>query len=71
MGKWHGNAWFEKDDDSNAFYRNWCHFRELAIDGIGGMTMNERLYVFGLFELWGESDEKFRAVLRMKMKANA
>lgn len=68
VGKWHGNVWFQKDVDSNDFYRNWCNFKEVAIDGIGGMTMNERLYVFGLLELWDESDEKFRAVLQMKMK---
>jgi hypothetical protein len=71
MDKWHGNVRFQEDNDSDAFYQNWRSFNALAIDGIGGMTMNERLYLFGLLELWDESDEKLRAVLRMKMKANA
>ncbi len=30
----------------------WTEFRNSAIDGIGGMTMNERLYWFGLFDLF-------------------
>ena len=30
--------------------RLWESFREKAIAGIGGMTMNERLYWFSLFE---------------------
>jgi len=30
----------------------WTEFKNSAIDGISAMTMNERLYWFGLFELF-------------------
>ncbi|MES2070050.1 MAG: hypothetical protein V4488_06860 [Pseudomonadota bacterium] len=70
VDKWHGNVWFQKIDDSNAFYRNWCKFKKEAISGINGMTVNERLYVFGLLELWGESNDEFRANLRNKVKVH-
>jgi hypothetical protein len=67
--KWHGNVWFQKAGDSDAFFQNWRNFKIAAIDGIGGMTLNERLHVFGLLELWAESDEKSRAVLQTKVNA--
>ena len=44
-----GNTWIEKNEDHLKIYRLWSEFREAAISGIGGMTMNERLYWFGLF----------------------
>lgn len=31
-------------------YKLWLSFRDEAIFGIGGMTMNERLYWCGLFD---------------------
>ena len=45
-----GNSWFEKDEDHSKIYKMWSLFRDKAILGIGGMTMNERLYWFGLFD---------------------
>ena len=45
-----GNSWFETDEDHNKIYKMWLSFRDKAILGIGGITMNERLYLFGLFE---------------------
>lgn len=68
--KWHGNVWFQKTKDSDIFLQNWRNFKTEAIDGINGMTVNERLYFFGLFELWDESNEEFHAVLRTKLKAS-
>jgi len=67
--KWHGSVWFKRDEDSNAFYQNWCNFKAGAIGGINAITVNERLYVFGLLELWDEANEECRAVLRSKLKA--
>ena len=69
--KWHGNVWFQKTGDSDAFIQNWRTFKSEAIDGISGMTLNERLHVFGLLELWAESDEEFRVVLRRKVSASS
>ncbi len=47
-----GNAWIEKKADFDIVYGMWSDFRDSAINGIEGMTMNERLYWFGLFELF-------------------
>jgi hypothetical protein len=45
-----GHIWFSTDAVHGEVYRLWSEFRSRAIDGIGGMTMNERLYWFGLLE---------------------
>ena len=45
-----GNTWIEKNEDHEKICQMWSSFRDEAISGIGGMTMNERLYLFGLFE---------------------
>ena len=45
-----GNSWFEKDEDHSKIYKMWSSFRDEEILGIVGMTMNERLYWFGLFD---------------------
>ena len=45
-----GNTWIEKNEDHSKIYRLWSTFREEAISGVGGMTMNERLYWFGLID---------------------
>lgn len=71
IGKWHGNVWFQEAEVSNTFHRNWVNFRANAIEGIGGMTVNERLYTFGLFALWDASDETSKSKLRAKIKAYA
>lgn len=50
-----GNTWIEKRTDFDKVYGMWTEFRNSAIDGIGGMTMNERLYWFGLLNLFDEA----------------
>ena len=50
-----GNTWFEKQTDFDKVYDMWTEFRKSSIDGIGGMTMNEKLYWFGLFELFDKT----------------
>jgi len=45
-----GIVWIPKEEDHSKAYNLWSSFRDDAIHGIGGMTMNERLYAFGLFE---------------------
>ena len=44
------NAWIEKNEDHEKIYRMWSLFRDEAISGIGGLTMNERLYYFSLYD---------------------
>ncbi len=48
--KYLGNSWLEDNFTYLHIYSVWSEFRDFAIDGIGGMTMNERLYHFGLLE---------------------
>jgi hypothetical protein len=50
-----GNTWIEKDEIHSKIYRMWSSFRDEAIAGIRGMTMNERLYWFGLFNRFDAS----------------
>lgn len=45
-----GHVWFESDLVHNKIYSLWTRFRDEAIHSSGGMTMNERLHRFGLFE---------------------
>ncbi|MFC6860380.1 hypothetical protein [Zunongwangia atlantica] len=47
-----GHARFDKKADFDKVYEMWSDFRDSAINRIDGMTMNERLYWFGLFELF-------------------
>jgi hypothetical protein len=56
-----GNNWIESEDTHNHLYKLWSNFRAEAIQIIGGMTMNEKLYWFGLFDRYdacaSESDK--------------
>lgn len=45
-----GNVWIPSAEDHSKAYHIWASFRDDVIRNIGGMTMNERLYAFGLFE---------------------
>jgi hypothetical protein len=55
--RYFGNAWIEKKSDFENIYGMWSDFRDSAINGIGGMTMNERLYWFGLFDLFDNAKD--------------
>lgn len=71
IGKWHGNVWFQETDASNKFHTEFQNFKSAAIDSIGGLTLNERLYWFGLFEAWESGNETTQNRLRSKLRANA
>jgi phosphoribosylformylglycinamidine (FGAM) synthase PurS component len=58
-----GNTWIESKADHEKIYRMWLSFRDEVIANIGGMTMNERLYWFGLFErfeAYSSQEDKMR-----------
>ena len=68
--KWHGNVTFADPRAQDEFYSRYQSFRENAIRKLGGMTVNERLYWFGLFDHWDDSDDNTRARLRTKVHAD-
>jgi hypothetical protein len=70
IGKWHGNVWFKDESFSNEFHKNFLDFTEKAIIGIGGMTMSERLYWFGLIDIWDSSNSETQSLIRKKLEAN-
>lgn len=49
VDKLFGNLWFQRRETHDHLYQLWCTFKVEAVDSVGGMTMNERLYLFGLF----------------------
>ena len=50
MERYIGNAWIGSDRDHDRVYALWSVFRKDSIEAIRGMTMNERLYSFGLLD---------------------
>jgi hypothetical protein len=69
--RYFGNTWVEKDEDRSKIYRLWASFRDEAIAGIGGMTMNERLYWSGLINRYDASrNESDKLLVYRKLHAN-
>jgi len=66
-----GNAWITSEETHNHLYRLWAGFKTQAISGIGGMTMNERLYWFGLFERFENASELEQKVIYAKLCATS
>ncbi len=65
-----GNAWLPSEADHSEAYGLWKAFRDDAIRGVGGMTMNERLYLFGLFERFDAiNSEEEKDVIYSKLLA--
>ncbi|MEQ5817161.1 hypothetical protein J3362_16730 [Marinobacter sp. NFXS11] len=65
-----GNSWIERKETHSHLYHLWSTFKKEAIEGIGGLTMNERLYFFGLFERFDNSQsETARKVIYAKLCA--
>jgi ATP-dependent protease HslVU (ClpYQ) peptidase subunit len=65
-----GNSWIESGKDHSKVYTLWSSFRDEAISGIGGMTMNERLYWFCLFDRFDScADEHEKKDIYRKLEA--
>lgn len=65
-----GNTWLRSEAEHSKAYDLWREFKHDAIDGIDGMTMNERLFFFGLFERFDQSDtEEQKHVVYSKLLA--
>ena len=66
-----GNTWIESNEDHEKIYHMWASFRDEVISEVRGMTMNERLYQFGLFDRFDAClDHEARLVLYRKVQAN-
>jgi len=67
-----GHSWIDNEETHNHLYKVWMSFRVIAIEGIGGMTMNERLYWFGLFEQFDSCKlESKKQLIYSKLSANS
>lgn len=59
--KFIGTTWISRNEEHEQVYQLWSNFRDENIRTIHGMTMNERLFVFGLldhFDKCKTNDEK-------------
>jgi hypothetical protein len=65
-----GNSWITSEETHSHLYKLWSVFKAQAISGIGGLTMNERLYWFGLFERFESTSEAEQQVIYAKLCAN-
>jgi hypothetical protein len=71
--KYLGNIWIENSNEFNKIYEMWKEFKNCAILNLAGMTMNERLYVFGLFEKFDScknTEEKNYIYEKLNVKAD-
>lgn len=48
--KFIGTTWIESEEEHNLAYKYWTNFKNENIHTIQGMTMNERLFSFGLIK---------------------
>jgi hypothetical protein len=66
-----GNTWIADTVEHEKIYSLWSQFRDDAIHGIGGMTMNERPYCFSLFSRWDSTKtNEDRKTIYAKLLAN-
>lgn len=66
-----GNTWIANTKEHEEIYRLWSQFRNDAVHGVGGMTMNERLYCFSLIPRFdGTKSDQERTVLYAKLLAH-
>jgi hypothetical protein len=65
-----GNSWITREETHSHLYKLWSDFKAQAISDIGGMTMNERLYLFGLFERFESAAKTEKKIIYAKLHAN-
>jgi hypothetical protein len=66
-----GTTWIDSKTEHEKIYSLWSQFRDDAIHGIGGMTMNERLCLFSLFPRWDSAHtEEEQKAIYAKLLAN-
>jgi len=65
-----GNSWITSEETHSHLYKLWSSFKVAAISDIGGMTINERLYWFGLFDRFESATEAEQQVIYAKLCAS-
>jgi hypothetical protein len=68
MNRLLGHVWFEVPDVHQRVFEVIEALAKL-VGEIGGMTMNERLFNFGLFETWDRSSVADQGLIRHKLGA--
>ncbi len=64
-----GNRWIQDEKVQKKLYRLWSDFRVSSVESIEGLTMNERLYSFGLFERFDDGDDAVKNEIYRKLLA--
>ena len=64
-----GNVWFSSRDLHQQVFDALDAFAA-TVGELGGMTMNERLFTFGLFDRWDASTDDVRKSIRLKLRAS-
>ena len=70
MERFFGNSWISHKETHNHLYKLWTAFKIQAISAVDGMTMNERLYWFGLIERFDACSAEEQQRLYTKLCAN-
>jgi hypothetical protein len=66
-----GHSWIESEETHDHLYKLWSSFNNSAIGNIGGMTMNERLFWFGLFDQFDSCKSEIKKqLIYSKLSAN-
>jgi hypothetical protein len=68
MNRLLGNVWFSTTEIHQQAFEALEAFAQTVRD-LGGMTVNERLYFFGLFDKWDASSEADQKAIQSKIRA--
>ncbi|MBN8530994.1 MAG: hypothetical protein J0L97_03925 [Alphaproteobacteria bacterium] len=66
-----GNTWISSEEEHKQIYRLWSQFKSDAVKCVRGMTMNERLFRFGLMDRFDTArTEQERKTIYAKLLAS-
>lgn len=66
-----GNTWIASEEEHKRIHRLWSEFKKDVVQCIHGMTMNERLFCFGLTSRFDAArTEQERKAIYAKLLAN-
>ena len=66
-----GNSWISSEEEQKQIYRLWSEFKSDTVKSVRGMTMNERLFRFGLMDRFDTArTEQKRMTIYVKLLAS-